>query len=425
MLEVADITLETGLRAMVVPLPHLHTTTLAAFVKIGARFEEPADNGLSHFVEHMLHRGTETHPSSLQLQRAFESLGGTLAAETGRDYSSFSLSLDTELVANGIDLLGELLSRPLFSEIELERALILEELSGDYDERGNELVGSDIARGVAFGDHPLGQRVVGPRANVERFTTEDAWRHFSRYYGASNTILCVAGPVQVPALFEQIARGFGGQHEGELAPQTPPPPEQTAPRVKIVKDPGPQTSIDMVWRSIPEIDPDYIASSALSRIIDDGMSTRLHYRLADQLGLAYSIGAGLEPLHDTALFEITAATANAKVVELVARALELVHELKTDRVDEDELDKVKRRYRFELASTMDDAGAIASHYGATALFYEPPSMEQRGAAMDNVTADHVIEAARRVFVPQNRTVVAVGSLSPASSGQLRELVGSH
>jgi predicted Zn-dependent peptidase len=373
----------------------------------------------------MLHRGTEGHPSSLELNRAFESLGGTLMAETGRDYSSFSLALGTDLVGEGLGLLGELLSRPLFSDIELERALILEELSADYDERGVELHGSDIARGVTFGDHPLAQRIVGPRANVERFTTDDVSRHFQRLYGARNTIVCVAGPLDPAAVFDQIGRAFADQHEGTEAPLSAPPPPQDGPRHVTVRDPGSQTSVDILWRSIPETDPDYLTSLALLRVIDDGMSTRLHYRLADQRGLAYSIGAGIEPLHDVALFEITGETANAKTVELVERALELVGELRDTRVDSDELEKVKRRYRFELACAMDDAGAVASHYGATALFYRPPSLEQRATDMDSVTADHVIEVARRVFVADQRTVVAVGSLSPASTGQLRELVGSH
>ena len=425
MLEVTDITLDRGVRAVVVELLHLHTTTLTAFIKVGARFEAPEDSGLSHFVEHMLHRGTEKLPSSLALNREFESLGGTLMAETGRDYSSFSVSVATELVEEGLGLLGQLLSRPLFSDIELERALVLEELTADYDERGVELNGADIARGVVFEGHPLAQRIVGPRANVERFSRADVQRHFDTFYGARNTIVCVAGPVSATATVDAISRAFDDQATGAPAPDSPIPPPQTGPRVKTVRDPGPQTSIDILWRSIPETDPLYIASLALLRVIDDGMSTRLHYRLADQLGLAYSISAGIEPLHDVALFEITGATANAKAVTLVGRSLELVGELTDNRVDPDELDKVKRRYRFELSSAIDDAPAMASHFGATALFYPPPTLEQRAEAMENVTVDHVIEAARRIFAPDNRTVVAVGSLSPARTGELRELVGSH
>src|SRR5438128_1640528 len=152
------------------------------FVKVGARFESEADNGLSHFVEHMLFRGTERYPTSLALNTAVERLGSTLHAETGRDYTLFQLALEADNVPAAIELLGELLGRPRFSDIELERALVLEEINEDYDERGVEINADDIARGLVFEDHPLGQRIIGPRKNVERFSRDDVQRHFETFY---------------------------------------------------------------------------------------------------------------------------------------------------------------------------------------------------------------------------------------------------
>src|SRR5687767_3749451 len=113
---VASSTLDNGLRVTTVALPHLHTVTMAVFIKVGARFEAPADNGLSHFVEHMLFRGTERYPTSLALNTAIESLGGTLHAETGRDYTLFQMGFTPDLVDAGLALFGELLGRPLFGD---------------------------------------------------------------------------------------------------------------------------------------------------------------------------------------------------------------------------------------------------------------------------------------------------------------------
>src|SRR5512140_195454 len=114
--DVETTTLDNGLAVTTVALPHLHTAVCALFVKVGARFETPEDNGLSHFVEHMLFRGTEAYPTSLALNTAVEELGSTLHAETGRDYSLFQLALEPELVPQAITLLGELLGRPRFTE---------------------------------------------------------------------------------------------------------------------------------------------------------------------------------------------------------------------------------------------------------------------------------------------------------------------
>src|SRR5687768_1194447 len=174
---VASSTLDNGLRVTTVALPHLHTVTMAVFIKVGSRFEGPADNGLSHFVEHMLFRGTERHPTSLALNTAIERLGSTLHAETGRDYTMLSMGFEPEQVGNGLELLGELLGRPRFGDIELERALVLEEINEDYDEDDVEINVDDIARGLAFADHPLGQRIIGPRTNVEGFSEPDVRAH--------------------------------------------------------------------------------------------------------------------------------------------------------------------------------------------------------------------------------------------------------
>src|SRR5207248_5592224 len=127
--------LANGLRLVTVELPHLHTAALVVYAKVGSRYETPADNGLSHFLEHMLFRGTERHPSSYALNYAIEDLGGTLYAETGRDYSLYQISVNPELVGQGIALLADIFAAPAFTQIELEREIVLEEINEDLDEK--------------------------------------------------------------------------------------------------------------------------------------------------------------------------------------------------------------------------------------------------------------------------------------------------
>src|SRR6266568_6914641 len=119
--------LANGLRLVTVELPHLHTAAIVVYAKVGSRYESPEDNGLSHFLEHMLFRGSERHPSSFALNLAIESLGGTLYAETGRDYSLYQISLWPELLAEGMAILADIFTAPAFTQIELERQIVLEE----------------------------------------------------------------------------------------------------------------------------------------------------------------------------------------------------------------------------------------------------------------------------------------------------------
>ncbi len=419
---VETTTLDNGLAVTTVALPHLHTAVCALFIKVGARFESPDDNGLSHFVEHMLFRGTEHYPTSLALNTAVERLGSTLHAETGRDYTLFQLSLEPDHVPAAIELFGELLGRPRFDDIELERALVLEEINEDYDEHGVEINADDIARGLVFEDHPLGQRIIGPRGNVERFSLADVQRHFTTFYGARNANLCIAGPVTHGPVVEHAARVLHAMPSGKRAEVPAAPPHAVGPRMQHVRDAGSQTSLAVVFRAVPELDPAYTALVALLRVLDDGMSTRLHYTLADQKGLAYSIHAAIEPLADAALFEIAGATANAKVPALVRELLLLLDGLRQGKVTDDELAKARVRYRYETLASIDDASTMAGWFGGTALYYKPPKLSERLAQIQMVTVDDVVRVAEQVLSPQHLVVAAVGSLSKARLGELRQAV---
>jgi predicted Zn-dependent peptidase len=420
--DVETTTLDNGLAVTTVALPHLHTAVCALFVKVGARFEVPEDNGLSHFTEHMLFRGTERYPTSLALNTAVEQLGSTLHAETGRDYTLFQLALEPELVGSAIDVLGELLSRPRFSDIELERQLILEELNEDYDEEGVEINADDIARGLAFEDHPLGQRIIGPRSNVERFSIDDVRRHFASFYGARNANLCVAGPISHGEIVATAARALGALPTGVRAEVPAAPPPFPGPRLRHVADAGSQTSLSILFRAVPELDPAYIALVALLRVLDDGMSTRLHYTLADQKGLAYSIHAAIEPLADTTLFEITGATANAKVPGLIRELLALLDGLRRGQIVADELAKARVRYRYETLASIDDAAAMAGWFGGTALYYPPTTLSERLAAMARIEIDDIVRIAESVLMPEHLVLAAVGTLSRSRLGELRQVI---
>jgi predicted Zn-dependent peptidase len=404
--------LENGLRVVTVELPHLHMATLVVYAKVGSRYETPRDNGLSHFLEHMLFRGTKRHPSSYALNFAIEELGGTLYAETGRDYSLYQISLDPELIGEGITLLAEIFGAPAFTQLEVERQIVLEEINEDLDESGRDINLDDLARRTAFPGHPLGQKITGPIENVERFGLRDVKRHFARFYGASNLILCISGPVSAEQVMRLARRRLGGLPAGQPADTSAPDEMDDGPRSAYVDSPGAQTAVQVLFRALPEPHRDYVALQALSRVLDDGMSTRLHYRLADQAGLAYYVNASIEPFHDTAQFEVDGAAAHGKFADLVAGIFGLLDELCDSPVSDKELAKAKRRHRLELRAAFDDVDAMAGWFGGTELFYPPPSYEEKIARMEAVTPADIQRVARHVFQRERLTVAAAGGLSP-------------
>jgi predicted Zn-dependent peptidase len=275
---------------------------------------------------------------------------------------------------------------------------------------------------LVFPEHALGQRIIGPKSNVERFTEEDVARHFASFYGARNTLVCVAGPVKAADVEAAARAHLSSLPEGAAASAEPAPAEQTEPLFSYVRDRGSQVELSMVFRAVPEMDPDYPASLALLRTLDDGMATRLHYRLCDQLGLAYSINAGIEPLHDVVLLDVVGAAQPSKLAQLFTETLRIFDELRTSEVDEVELAKIKRRYRYEVSSAVDDANAMASWFGGTTLYYDPPTFEQRVASMEAVTPEAIRAVARRILRPDNLALAVVGDLTRPRHNEVKKIV---
>lgn len=440
--------LDNGLQVVAVEMPHIHTATVAVFVRAGSRFETRQDSGLSHFVEHMVFRGTAAHATSRDLAFAIESLGGTLDAETGRDMSIFHISLEPGLVDAGIALLAEVVGRPRLDEIELERSLILEEIREDYDEYGDETHGEDVVRGLLFGDHPLGQRVIGTMANVKRFNDSDVKRHHERCYCARNMLLCVAGPINPAEVFDRAAHHMTFLPPGECIPLVPVSFDQSEARYHYSARSGSQTDIDLLLRGIPDMPSEladdragdrastlapsglealglkngYMAMVAFLRAIDDGMSTPLHYELCDRRGLAYSLGAGLEPLTDTTLLELTSSTGQGKIADLLRGMLDVLARFRDELVTDAELLRIKRRYRNDHLASMDDSYAMAGFHGGTSLYYPPPSLEVRRAQMDAITAEDIRTVARHIVRPDRLAISIVGPLTRARQGEVRELI---
>lgn len=412
--------LDNGLRVVTVQLPHLHTCTLALYLRAGPRFEAPSDNGLSHMVEHMLFRGTASHRSSRALSAAIESLGAALDGATDRDLGVLHMSLPPERLAAGLELLGEIVLRPRFADLEAERALLLEELSEDYDEGGLETHAEDLACAAQFGGHPLGQRILGPRANVERFSAADVRRHHARLYTARNAVLCAAGPVAHRAVAAGAARHLRAMRTGLAAEPGPAPQEAVGPRTCHVPVAGPLASVALTLRGITRRDPaEFAAFEALLRVLDGGMSGRVYQALCVRDGLAYTVDAEIVDHGDATLLQFTAEVAPAKLGRLVGDTLGVLSELARRPVPEAELARVRAGYRFSMLAQLDDAAAMAEWFGAAALVREPLLPSACLALMARVSARDVMLAARRVAQPAGLALAVVG---PSSRARFRTLV---
>jgi zinc protease len=221
-------------------------------------------------------------------------------------------------------------------------------------------------------------------------------------------ILAVAGPVDHRKITRLCKRAFADLHHGKEQPLRTPRTSQAEPQFVHVAEDSSQTQLQMLFRALPELDPDYPSLLMLMRVLDDGMSTRLHSRLCDELGLAYHVSAGLEPFVDTGLIEIDGAAKPNSAPALVRESLALCAALASDGPRAEELAKAKRRYQWDLQRSFDDADAMAGWWGGSRLFYPPLGFAAKLARVAAVTKESVQRAAARVFRPERLTVVAVG-----------------
>jgi predicted Zn-dependent peptidase len=400
--------LPTGLRVVTLETPHLHTALLAVYVRTGSRHESALNNGVSHFLEHLFFRGTEGFPDTIQMNTAVEEVGGNLNGVTTRDHGYYYTPLHPAHLDVGLMVLGDMLTRPKLTDMEVERQIILEEMLDEVDEKGRDIDIDNLSKRVLFPHHPLAFKIAGTRESVSRLTHAQVREHFARHYVTGNLVVTAAGRVRRDEVLALVERHFARLPEGLASTEAPPPPTPVGPHFHVVTHDEAQTEFRISFRTVPEHHEDWPALQLLRRFLDDGLSSRLPFEIVEKRGLAYSVHASLEAFHDAGIFEIEAASAPDRASLVVAETFRVLGELCTTLVGEEELARAKRRHRMLLEFSQDSPGELAGWFGGTELFRQPESFSRRADLVDATSAARVREVARRYFARKNLTVVAVG-----------------
>ncbi len=403
------------------PLEQRRRAVVLLYLRTGSRFETPDHNGLSHFVEHMLFRGTDQHPTAYQLAQAFEELGGTLDASTAADHGTLGISLPPQNLFSVLPLLAEVYQRPLFSDIELERGIIREEIHEELGEHGKWIDPQTLARKTAFEGSPLGQPILGNLENIERFDSELIRAHHARTYVGNRLVVSIAGPVDVSQVQAHVRSAFAGLPRGQSLSAAA-PPAQTAPRFCHVPHTGAsQTRLSLGFRCPGHLDAMEPALDMLMRIIDDGMATRLYHRLCDQRGLCYTVSGGYEAYNDVGILELEADTAHENATAVVEQMLSLCSELSQDLVSDREFDRARKRATWQHEALTDDVGETADFMAMSALMGVARTPAARLEQILSVNKQDIRDAAARTFQFSGRSLVAVGSNKSAHKSGLEKL----
>jgi predicted Zn-dependent peptidase len=418
-------TLSNGLRVVVAPQLQLHRSHVALYVRVGSRFETTKTNGLSHFLEHMLYRGTPRLPRAHDVNLAFESLGGYLYAATQVDFGVFSVTLPPESLEKATALFAEVLREPTFADIALEQEIVCEEILEDLDDEGRQVDADNLSRQLIYPVHPLGFTITGDEKRVRSFDRPMLTTHHARHYTAANAVLAFSGNVDENRAFELAESCFGTMPKGTLVPAEAPAHDQKKPRFSLVENVSSQTELRVCFRAVPDRAPDRPAIDMLMRILDDGMSTRLYHRICDDKGLCYDVTAAYDGYEDDGILDFAAGCQHARAATVTKELTALLVELARTGPTHDELAKARRRNAWELRSMLDSPEELAGFYAAGLLFDRFETPEARLARNVNVDAETIRALAERIAQKDRLNVLAVGLLEDGEDKELADVVASY
>jgi predicted Zn-dependent peptidase len=415
-------TLPNGLRVVVVPQPQLHRAHVALWARVGSRFERPEDNGISHFLEHMIYRGTQRVRSAHEVNLAFEQLGGSLFASTQVDHGIFSLSLPPESLDEACALFGEVLAQPAFLDIDIERGIVIEEILEDLDDEGRQVDADNLSRALIYRDHPLGFTITGSEERVRGFDEAILRRWHTGHYTARNTVLVFSGAVDEAHAMRLADRDFAGLPAGSRIASTAPRHTQRGAHLEVVDNVSSQTELRICFRAFAETDPRRAALDVLMRIVDDGMSTRLYHRLCDARGLCYDVSAGYDGYEDDGVVDVAAGVQHKRAALVTREILTMFEELAREGPTPEELEKTRRRIVWDARTLADSAEETAAFYAGGLLFERFSTPEDHVAQLVRVDARQVREAARDLARPERLTAVAVGLLDDGEDERMGAVV---
>lgn len=413
--------LPNGLRVVLVPLPHARSAAVTLQLRVGSRYESAARNGISHFLEHMLHRGTKSHPSAHEQALAFERLGGTLGASTYVDHGVLAVAVPPDAVPEVVGLLAEVCRAPVFAEIDVERGIVREEILESLDARGRKIGPDDLLREQAFPGHALGYPITGTLATLSRFDRRSLGLHHRAHY-TTGMVVSVAGRFSPRGLLTHVGRAFDLPRGAAPRPRAPRP--LRGPSVRHVRDTSSQTALRLAFRAPGARDADEAATELLLRVIDDGTSTRLYHRVCDERGLCYDVSALYESYEDVGLFDFAAECSHENTPVVLEEIFAILAELSRHGPTDAELEKARARHRFQLDAMRDSPSDLGSFYGFGELARLARTPLDRIRELNRVTAKAVQRAAARLFRADRLALLTVGEGSAATRRRIDRAVSN-
>jgi predicted Zn-dependent peptidase len=386
--------LHNGLRVVMEQMPTFRSVTFGIWVKTGSRNEKREDNGISHFIEHMLFKGTERH-SAKDIAEIFDGIGGNVNAFTSKEYTCYYAKVLDEHLPIAMDILADMFFHSNFDqgELEKEKNVILEEISM-YEDTPDDLV-HDLVAKAAYGTHSLGYTILGTEENLSRMKPDDLRRYMKQYYNTENTVISLAGNID-DSVRELIEKHFGGfTNTGFETDYSA--PDFLGELLYHEK----KTEQNHICLSLPGLslrEDNLYPMVLLNNTIGGGMSSRLFQEIREKRGLAYSVYSYHSSHIDSGMFTIYTGTAPKQTEEVMKVTLDLLHQISTKGMTDSELMKGKEQLKGSLILSLESTSSRMNRLGKNELMTgNHYSLDEMIERIESVQMEHIRELTKNLF----------------------------
>ncbi len=404
-------TLDNGLRIVTTTLPHTRSVSVGIFIGVGSRYETEEQAGISHFIEHLLFRGTSKRVTAKEISEAIEGVGGSLNGGTDKELTLYWGRVAQPNFLLALDVLADMLlnSKLDVEDIEKERQIIIEEMHMTKDSPSQQV--HMLVDEILWPGHPLGRDIAGTKQSMATISRDMMTGYLENKYLPGNTVISISGNIQHQEAVDAVSQVTGGWTNSKSCPDYPAYEEQTNPRLLLEKRDTEQVHLCLALPGLSLLDSRRYTLGLLNVILGEGMSSRLFTEIRDKLGLAYSIHSYIDHFLDSGAVTVYAGVEPKNLPVAVKAITEQLSKLK-EPISEPELSKAKELSKGRLLLRMEDTRSVTGWMGGQeALTGEILSVDQVVANIEAITTDQLNELARELLVSDGLRLAAVGPVT--------------
>lgn len=412
-----EITLDSGLRIVTETLPYVNSATIGVWFGTGSRDEDSNNSGVSHFIEHLMFKGTQKR-TAREIAEAIDSVGGQINAFTSKDHTCYYIRILDKYLPLAMDVLADMLNNSLLDpvEIEKEKKVIIEEIRM-YEDSPDELVHDIFAESI-WGNHPLGKNIAGEEEVIRNLAKNDIIDYINTHYVNKNMVVSLAGNLNHTNVVQDIERNFPSR------PLTPPGRQIALPKIErpvyIKEKKTEQVHLCLGTRAYPREHPDRYALTMLESILGGGVSSRLFQRVREEKGLVYSIYSYYTSYEDTGAFAVYAGTSPENIDEVVEIIIDELFNVKNKGVTEPELVRTKEQLKGNLMLSLESTSNRMSRLGKSKLFFKRIiGIEEVIENIERIQLADIKRVAQDLFKRENLVLTAIGPIDDKIADKIK------